>query len=239
MIQLEIDLGPAPKDAADAVFARFEPAMRVWFVRKPPGLRVRGEDVRAVAAALRDDGIAVRENVYEPEARRFGGTRAMALVHAFFLVDSRGFVAYHLHRARARLAPEVLSLAMVGTLFARLLADAGSEIWDAWANLAAMHGIDHRAVTAPLAPPAIAQLQPLATDHEAAILAAYDRGCTALAERIAALREDGDLHVGVRAFAADLALFHWNRWGIAHAARVASCEGALAALHPHRRLPCP
>ena len=164
----------------------------------------------------------------------------MELVHAFFHADSRGFIAWHLRSAQGRLAPAVGSLAAVAALFDRLLAGAGSEIWDAWANLAALHGVAHHDATArPLLPPTIAQLQAMAADHESDVLADHDRACRALAEGVDALRRDGDLRVGVRAFAADVAVFHWNRWGIAHDERIALCEGALAALHPHRRLPCP
>jgi thiopeptide-type bacteriocin biosynthesis protein len=253
--QLDIDLGPRPKDVADEVFARMQPAIdptHLWFVRKPPGLRVRaktevgGTDVLTrIAAELRDDGVVVsaREGVYEPEARRFGGARAMERVHAFFHVDSRGFIAWHRRRAEARLAPAVVSLAVISTLFDRLLAGAGSEIWDAWANLASLHGIEHGiehdATARPLLPPTFAQLHALAADHESAVLADYDHGCHALAEGVDALRREGDFRVGVRAFAADVALFHWNRWGIAEDERVELCEGALAAFHPHRRKQCP
>lgn len=249
--QLDIDLGPSPKDVADEVFTRMQAATEptsLWFVRKPPGLRVRVRDdaretetLAQVVAGLRDDGLvaASSASVYEPEARRFGGARAMELVHAFFHVDSRAFIAWHVKRAEARLSPTVASLAVVTTLFDRLLAGASSEIWDAWANLAALHGIPHRNPTArPLPPPTIAQIQAIAADHEADVLAAYDRGCTALADGIAALRRDSDFHVGLRAFAADVAMFHWNRWGLIRAERVALCEGALAALDPHRRSPC-
>ena len=168
----------------------------------------------------------------------------MERVHSFFHVDSRAFVAWHLRRARGRLAPAVVSLAVIETLFDRLLGGAGSEIWDAWANLASLHGIEHgieheRATAKPLPPPTFAQLQAMAADHESEVLADYDRGCHALAEGVDALRREGDFHVGVRAFAADVALFHWNRWGIAHDERVGLCEGALAEFHPHRRMPCP
>lgn len=244
--QLDIDLGPSPKDVVDDVFARMQPAIDaadLWFVRKPPGLRVRAKtevDVLAsIAAGLRDVVPSVREGVYEPEARRFGGARAMERVHAFFHVDSRAFVDWHRRRSEGRLAPAVVSLAVIATLFDRLLGGADSEIWDAWANLASLHGIGHEATAESLVPPTIAQLQALAADHESAALADYDRGCRALAEGIDALRREGDFHVGVRAFAADVALFHWNRWGIATGERIAMCEGALAAFHPHRRMQCP
>ena len=249
--QLDIDLGPSPKDVADEVFARMQPAIdptQLWFVRKPPGLRVRahaevgGTDALArITAGLRDDGlvVSVREGVYEPEARRFGGARAMERVHAFFHVDSRGFIAWYGRRAEARLAPAVVSLAVIATLFDRLLAGADSEIWDAWANLASLHGIAHDKAARPLSPATIAQLRAMAADHESAVLEDFEHGCLALAEGVDALRREGDFHVGVRAFAADVALFHWNRWGIAHAERISMCEGALAAFHPHRRMPCP
>ena len=250
--QLDIDLGPRPRDVVDEVFARIQPAIestKLWFVRKPPGLRVRArtepgapDALALVVAGLRDDGIVVsiREAVYEPEARRFGGARAMDRVHSFFHLDTRAFVAWHLGRARARLAPAVTSLAVVATLFDHLLGGADSEIWDAWANLAAQHGIaQHHATARPLHAPTLAQLQAMASDHESVLLAEYDRGCHTLAEAIAALQRDGELQVGVRAFAADVALFHWNRWGIATDERIAMCEGALAAVHPHRRMPRP
>jgi thiopeptide-type bacteriocin biosynthesis protein len=245
--QLDIDLGPRPSDVVDEVLACLQRAIdptQLWFVRKPPGLRIRAhaDHVAQIAAELRDDGVdvSVRESVYEPEARRFGGARAMERVHAFFHVDSRGFIAWHLRRAHGQLTSAVISLAVIATLFDRLLAGSGSEMWDAWANLASMHGIAHRNATAqPLPLPTIAQVQALATDRECDVLADYDRGCNALADGIQALRRDGDFDVGARAFAADVALFHWNRWGIATDARIAICEGALATLDPHRRLPCP
>lgn len=250
--QLDLDLGPRPADVVDEVFTRLLPATeptQLWFVRKPPGLRIRartggdGADVLSrIVAELRGDGViaSVRDAVYEPEARRFGGARAMACVHAFFHVDSCGFIACHLRRSHARLAPAVLSLAMVATLFDRLLAGADSEIWDAWANLASLHGIAHRDVTAEaLLPPTLAQLQAIAAEHEAAVMVALGHACDVLASAVDDLRRDDDFDVGVRAFAADVALFHWNRWGLTERERLATCRGALAALHPHRRMPCP
>src|SRR3569832_1880677 len=227
------------KAVADVVFARVQAAIEpthLWFVRKPPGLRVRARDVARetetlahIVAGLRDDGVVVEmsESVYEPEARRFGGTRAMELVHAFFHVDSRAFIAWHLLRAQARLAPAVASLAIVSTLFDRLLAGAATEKKNTWANLGAVHGGAHRDITArPLPAPSLAQLQAVVADHEAELLADYDRGCQALADGIAWLRRESDFHVGLRAFAEGVALFLWNRWGLSRVVCFVLCVGA-------------
>lgn len=253
-LQYDVDLGPRPRDAVGEVFTRLQPAfdtrpLGIWFVRKPPGLRLRtrgdigkGDPVADILAGLRHDDVVakVSEVVYEPEVRRFGGERAMELVHDFFHVDSRAFAAWFRQREHGRLAAAVVSLGVVSTLFDRLLAGAASEVWDAWANLAAIHGIDHRSpTTTPLPITTVAELRTIAANREADALAEYDEGCRVLADGIAALRRDGGLHVGLRAFAADVALFHWNRYGLRPRERVALSEGALCALDPHRRLPFP
>lgn len=83
-------------------------AQNFFFMRKPPGLRLRFEvnpDVGDEFADLlyeqadswRADGLieAVRPGVYEPETVLFGGPESMHYVHALFTVDSLFWLTYH------------------------------------------------------------------------------------------------------------------------------------------------
>jgi thiopeptide-type bacteriocin biosynthesis protein len=83
-------------------------AQNFFFMRKPPGLRLRFELSPEASAEFADvlyeqadswraDGLieAVRPGVYEPESVLFGGPESMRYVHALFTVDSLFWLNYH------------------------------------------------------------------------------------------------------------------------------------------------
>lgn len=256
--QFELDLGALAerRERAAEVFDRLTPLLldseetsTAWFVRKPPGIRLRVVElqVEPIAAALQDladDGAlaGLSRAVYEPETRRFGGTEAMTAVHDFFAVDTRAFLATRRlgQHGGVSVSPEVFSLTTVGELFRVGLVGAGGEIWDAWCNLAEMHGHPWRERAAePLPLPTFAQLQELATMAVAPSVAALGSGVHALARHLTRLLHSGALGVGLRGLLATVALFHWNRHGLPKGARHQLLAGALAATDPYRRLPAP
>lgn len=96
-----------------------------WFLRKPPGWRIRlqaapGVDPATVVRPLLDDLVAAdvaawRPAVYEPEIAAFGGTTAMDTVHELFCADSHGVLAY-LRQPTPGLGRAAVSLLLCGTL---------------------------------------------------------------------------------------------------------------------------
>lgn len=219
-----------------------------WFVRKPPGLRLRvhGEgfdaDARAELDALieaeRQAGRVQRcwRSTYEPERDRLGGDAVLPAVHALFCADTDLWSAWiELQAAgRTRLEPAWMSLALQGDLLRRGT-EAREEAWAIWAGLHRLY------VGAPPRPPARTTRTSLADPTVLARLASADeqtllaRGFEANARLLAAVREAerSELLIGgVRALLATLAAFHWNRWGLDQPTIASLCEAMVADLHP-------
>jgi hypothetical protein len=123
------------------------PAVRnVFFMHKPPGIRVRFEVTGAARERLVDellerlggwrvDGLIEQAipGVYECEAHLFGGSVSMRSVHRLFTADSLVWLGYHALAGDAGPGPAwVASLAMLRSLFNALGVDGWEDrdVWD-------------------------------------------------------------------------------------------------------------
>jgi thiopeptide-type bacteriocin biosynthesis protein len=196
------------RDACDTWRAegRYE---RMWFVRKPPGLRLRFEapapqttlePVLApwlVAAERSNDLRGFRFTVYEPEEHRFGGAAGMALAHELFDLDSRAL----LDPLGRHMTPEERAAWFVRTTQSLLhgAVDDRSEAWDVWRRLDTALDVD---------------LAPARNVELAAALEASEPDYREIGTRVRACADSGLLTVGVRQWCADAATFGLNRLGL-------------------------
>jgi thiopeptide-type bacteriocin biosynthesis protein len=241
-LQAELDLRGRDDEALHRVFAevfalvgdlrRDGPLTHFFFMRKPPGLRLRFAlrgDVDAPARAIEGtlDGLRARRLlrrwlpvVYEPETYKFGGPEAMQAAHFYFDADTRAWWRWERirHANRASLDARLLSMTVLNDLFIQCL-EGPEEVWDVWCRLAALHGATeagrvHRA-------PAwrIADLLDRVSPGERAVLRRYSSAHAALARRFASIRSRGRLLFGFRLVLPHAAIYHWNRYGFAPAER--------------------
>src|SRR5262249_38180165 len=118
---------------------------RFFFMRKPPGLRLRfsGEALTErllpvvvpwlERAEARNCIRGFRFALYEPEVFRFGGPTGMEVAHDQFDRDSRivlGLEGLPREEREADLRG-AFSLRVIGDLFERCVED-GAEVWDLW-----------------------------------------------------------------------------------------------------------
>lgn len=209
----------------------------VWFVRKPPDVRLRigcpelddavAEGVRRVLAHARSHGAVLRSatSIYEPEARKFGGAGSMAAVHNWFDADTRRWYELDQHADGPR-PPQCTIDAVVGAtlddLFFRCVDDDG-EIWDCWQNLGtgilgpATSDRDGPLLT-PSPQPTLAEivdgLNGAGLSRVASAQAAATKDNARLAAALHGQRALGRLTVGMRALVAHIARNSCNRWGI-------------------------
>lgn len=251
-VQLDVRLGPARAAAAPAVFEALwplaDPARRrglelFFAVRKPPDLRLRLRGMRPLEL-VEDWGHCLRELQraglvahwsqvpYEPEAARFGGAGVMEAAHRWFETDSLAWLRWEPLAARqgCRLAREVLSLAVLNGLFGAVV-DDGAEAWDVWRRLAELHGLTPEPGK-PVHAVTPAGLREAASPAEAELLAAYESAGDELAAGLSELAQRGELRRGRRSLLADLALFHWNRFGLSVESRARLVTAMLAVLEP-------
>jgi thiopeptide-type bacteriocin biosynthesis protein len=218
-LQLEIAVSDA--DAARRALESIAPLVGdFFFMRKPPGLRIRidcqvarevvaGECLAAVAALerLRVIGHA-RVGRYEPETTLFGGPAAMAHVHSFFCADSRAWLAL---TGEPFANAYALPAAVLEELFLYTL--DRSEAWDAWLGY-------QRLVPAPdpaLAPPQLASLDMLeraATLSQRDVIRSYRQAASVLASGLLDVARAGQLGCGLRTLLPFVSLFTFHRWGI-------------------------
>jgi thiopeptide-type bacteriocin biosynthesis protein len=208
---------------------------RCFFMRKPPGLRLRFQGVHlgarlepALVAWLeeaegRNDLRGFRFAVYEPERFRFGGAAGMDVAHDHFDGDSRLALRYETlaDDDRAHLPRDLYSLIVTYDLCRRAV-DDGAELWDVWRRLgvavggnlptvgadASVTARDHAALA--LAPAFLATLPPPAVTLLADARALNE----AIAARLHAAGVAGRLAIGPRAWLAAACVFHWNRLGL-------------------------
>lgn len=232
---------------------RAEPDLRaagaasIWFVRKPPGLRLRfgGEPGARLRDVLEDICTMAREggdvvewfySAYEPETYDLGGPGATEAAHRYFDADTRLYLARErLHAAGGvSLSPATQCLAVLADLFARCTGDAG-EAWDVWCNLDKIYArVDAPALT--LAPVSLTALRQRVGAAEADVLAGHEAANIVYAAELAALWRRGELLWGRRAILPALAAFVWNRHAVA-GPTIAACARAMAvALNPKRGL---
>jgi thiopeptide-type bacteriocin biosynthesis protein len=207
---------------------------RAYFMRKPPGLRLRfsGPEIhRRIEPDLVDwleD--AERQNtirgfrfaVYEPELYRFGGSPGMTIAHEQFDADSRLVLSYETlgELDQAALPRDLFSLIATNDLISRCVDDR-AELGEVWQQLRV-------AVTA--ASPLPLDAGDLGRESDALMSApAFTGGLTPAtcallddarsmnertARRLHAAIRAERLSVGVRAWLAAICIFHWNRLGL-------------------------
>jgi thiopeptide-type bacteriocin biosynthesis protein len=237
-------------------WAALEAAVKDWqaegrfdqffFMRKPPGLRLRfrGSELvkrlEPVLVAWLED--AERRNlirsfrfaIYEPETYLFGGPVGMDVAHDQFNRDSRLVLHYETlaDSNSVELARDELTLQLMNDLF-RHFADDQSELWDIWQRIWHGHGCP------PLAPSASDRLE-----RDRALLAGHLSSGSQLLEwgradnkqiarRLHAAEVAGRLRCGPRAWLSLACTFHWNRLGLSFEARLPLLASMLQLLDPH------
>jgi thiopeptide-type bacteriocin biosynthesis protein len=194
---------------------------RFWFVRKPPGLRLRfagpelGDRLEPalstwlVAAESVNDIRGFRFGRYEPEEHRFGGPVGLAVAHDLFDRDSAVLLRYETLDEDGRRGIDRHGFALGGLddLFLRCLDDQ-AEVWDVWKRLEALLDDPPPAGTVPE--------QGWAGLDETGRALARDiaAGNTRAASALRAAADAGRLTTGVRSWLAAAAAFSWNRWGL-------------------------
>jgi thiopeptide-type bacteriocin biosynthesis protein len=208
-----------------------------FFVRKPPGVRLRfsvdASRERLVAAI--DDWVAEMTRhrhvvshvsaIYEPEEYRFGGPAGMAVAHRLWSDDSKLVLEYEcLSPARRGSVSRAALWALSVNELLRGALDDTAEAWDVWCRLADAvsrwqggAGSDpppgYRAIAGALFEPSAHWLSLLRADVRSIV----DRGrCLhgGVGEALKGLVAHGTLRTGRRAWLAANALFQANRWGL-------------------------
>ncbi len=214
-----------------------------FFMRKPPGLRLRFHGPDPIAT-LEPDLVTWLEDAeqrnlirsfrfatYEPEVFLFGGPTGMAIAHDQFNRDSRLVIRYEalLERGAIDLPRDRLSLALMHDLFARFAEDR-SELWDIWRRIWHAQGCPEL--------PEVAEIEVLALGNrsgEAASIGLEGLADNAhVASRLRAAQVAGRLSCGQRAWLAEICTFHWNRLGLSLQDRVPLIASMLQLLDPHR-----
>jgi thiopeptide-type bacteriocin biosynthesis protein len=207
-----------------------------WFMRKPPGcrIRLRDADTAAVGRLLSDLATSQvitswRPALYEPEAASFGGTAGMDAAHALFCADSRGVLDYL--RRDPPTGRRELSILLIAAMLTAARLDS-FERGDVFGRVAAMRPSPPDGASDKMTQ-LTRQLRSLATVPTDALVAA-DELATLGASWLGAFREAGrllaeaagrgDLSRGLRAVLAHVVIFHWNRLGLR-----ASTQGILAS----------
>jgi thiopeptide-type bacteriocin biosynthesis protein len=213
-----------PKWRREGLVARF------FFVRKPPGARLRflcplGEsqvtgELELTLQQLQRQGFVPHffGSRYEPEQARFGGAEAMSLVHDYFDADtSQWLLLQQISAAKRRSFPAGTLLTNVfNHLFAAVVGDP-AEVWDIWCQCSELAGRESFEADEDYLDPMFASieaLRPLASPDEMAILDAYESANMTLATGLKQLWSDGKLQRGVRGVLATVAMFGLNRHGI-------------------------
>jgi thiopeptide-type bacteriocin biosynthesis protein len=218
-----------------------------FFMRKPPGLRVRfettpprrpelDEEVQAQLDRLRPHVEYVVPGVYEPEEQLFGGPASMPFVHRIFTIDSRAWLAFS--RLGSQTPAWVFSLALLRHLLDGV-GVAGWEDLDVWQRIVHQTG---RQLPADLSgdklDAACAGIRALWTDPDALAARLPEPVAALVGEWGPRLRAAGrdwstgyfytrGAVIGPREGMAFATIFHWNRGGISAAVQ-ATIAAALA-----------
>lgn len=236
-VQLDVAAGVTAEQLAAVLaplWTTFGPR-RWWFVRKAPGVRVRVEldgagpeglvtACRGALAPLGPVGVAV----YEPETYRFGGTAGMDVAHDHFALDTA--LAVLLGRAHDRgTTPIPWSVVALGDLSTRVVEDP-AERWDAWKTLEELlASVGEAPAPAPVPARRAGAAGPAVPPR---LSIALQRGNERVAVR---LRRAELAHgVGRRSWFAAVAVFHWNRLGLAPA-QMAQVVGTVLEQGGHPR----
>jgi thiopeptide-type bacteriocin biosynthesis protein len=196
-----------------------------WFVRKPPGLRLRftGPELGAqlepalstwlVEAEAANDVRGFRFGRYEPEEYRFGGPAGIAVAHDLFDCDSTVALQYETldDDRRQGIDRHRFALSGLDDLFVRCLDDQ-AEVWEVWKRLEALLHYPQGAVSgaAPAPDPGWSALDASGRALARDLVTGNQRAATALRSIVDA----GRLTTGMRSWLAAAAAFSCNRWGL-------------------------
>jgi thiopeptide-type bacteriocin biosynthesis protein len=248
-----------PQQSARILFRQLLPVLRglrkrgtevkFFFVRKPPDIRLRFQAVAAdeklmpclatLFADLLSSGVVVSavRSVYEPEARVFGGSEAMDVVHSYFHEDTMEWVAWDQLQSQDRRIPtEQLCTAVMNNLFGQIL-EGHAEIWDAWQSLAELtRGAKRLGDVLVAGGESLQDLSRVAGLQERRVLKNFAKANRMFAESARKVWESGRLELGLRNLLVRVAMFHCNRFGLDGAKRLAIAERAAAAWNPYREV---
>jgi thiopeptide-type bacteriocin biosynthesis protein len=215
-----------------------------WFMRKPPGCRIRlfDADTAAVGKLLSDltasQAIAsCNPAIYEPEVSAFGGTAGMNAAHALFCADSRGVLDYI--RRDPPVGRRELSVLLIATMLTAARLDS-FERGDVFARVAAMrpdppHGSAEKMerlagqLRVLLATTGVAR-SPLPAP--AAFAAPWLTGFQTAGHALAEAAGQGTLSRGLRAILAHAVIFHWNRLALPATTQAILASAAANACLP-------
>ena len=220
-----------------------------WFLRKPPGYRVRllRNDRSPAATALLDGAVAAwsaREGhdleaspaVYEPEQARFGGRTGMMLAHRHFASDSDAAldIAAVADQSASRCPADLLSAALTNDLLGRIVNDR-AELFDVWRRLAdAVSSVCRIPVTR--MDPAVATARASLAPDLAAVIPGALHSLVARVQRsnndLSVEVRNARASIPVRSWAAQVTVFHWNRFGLTTAELGPLVAGMCAVLGP-------
>lgn len=208
-----------------------------WFIRKPPGLRLRylpadgraHRQLKALLDSLTAEGRIIRwtPGIYEPEVHAFGGPAGMDLAHHLFQHDSRNILDY-LARSESA-AGAVLGRRELGILLFSVLMRGARLDWyeqgDVWARVAderparsaapvseRLRKAVHRLMTVDAGP-----TSSLVNGGPLTALADWVTWFERTGQRLVDLDRRGVLERGLRAVIAHHVIFQWNRLGLSAA----------------------
>jgi thiopeptide-type bacteriocin biosynthesis protein len=222
--------------------------VQCWFVRKPPGIRLRlsglgfGAEAHSDFVALLDHEVALGNLVrwwrstYEPEMYRLGGPVALTAVHDLFSADTTVWLGWERlsRQGSARLSEDLTALACYSDLLLRAN-EAPEEAWDVWC---ALHRIYAGALPEEPSEPSRRRhllpqgLRRLANEAERSLLDHAFAANEKFAQALEQIWERGELVGGRRALLATLASFHWNIWCLPPRVVAPLCRVMVRELHP-------
>jgi thiopeptide-type bacteriocin biosynthesis protein len=215
-----------------------------FFMRKPPGLRLRfdlGDGATAAEGAIVDylngvDGVRWFPSCYEPETFQFGGPQAMEVVHRHAYADALAWWDWEQRPPETKpLGSTVLSLCVLNDLFARVVEGDPDEVWDVWCHVASLHGSSPSNDGA-IPRIRIEHLSERASEPERRVLRSYARANRSFARAFERLHAGGKLLHARRLVLPYVALFHWNRYGFALDERQRMYGAMTAAWSPKHAL---
>jgi thiopeptide-type bacteriocin biosynthesis protein len=235
---------------------------RFFFMRKPPGLRLRflskvakGNFERILFEWL--SGLARNQHVvsyapaiYEPEEHRFGGARGMAIAHLIWSADAEMIVEYEcLQTARHGSVPRSAIWAVLVNSLQRQTLDDSAEMWDVWCMLADTLSdfciedalvSRYYAMAHTLFNPTPQWLVLLTPEVRRLVERSMEINRIA-ADELRNLVTAGTLKIGIRSWLTSNALFQANRWGLGFEATQfhATALAMRAYLAPNRAVTVP
>ncbi|MEV0344917.1 thiopeptide-type bacteriocin biosynthesis protein [Nonomuraea sp. NPDC050680] len=219
-----------------------------WFLRKPPGWRLRLRDadiptVDQVLDELTSAGALTRwwPTVYEPETAAFGGSAGVQAAHDLFCADSRGVLDYA-RQSTPDLGRRELSIVLVNALLQAAGLD-WFERGDVFARVAEMRPAPTEADTVRiekltanvrtlLALPAQPDSEPFAPGGTAAFAAPWLTAWQTTGNQLGRAAAEGRLDRGLRALLTHVVIFHWNRLGLSATTQGILSRAATAAFLP-------